>query len=83
MLKHGVVLFPEAQLLATWVWLKIKQEGQTAGFRPCFHLPGFRSLGVKSPIQGLGLLGYVIPFILMGIDHWTICSRGLPVSCVS
>ena len=23
-----------------WVWLKIKQEGQTAGFGPCFHLPG-------------------------------------------
>ena len=26
---------------AVWVWLKIKQEGQTAGFGPCFHLPGF------------------------------------------
>ena len=24
----------------TWVWLKIKQEGQNAGFGPCFHLPG-------------------------------------------
>ena len=24
-----------------WVWLKINQEGQTAGFGPCFHLPGF------------------------------------------
>ena len=23
-----------------WVWLKINQEGQTAGFGPCFHLPG-------------------------------------------
>ena len=24
-----------------WVWLKIKRsEGQTAGFGPCFHLPG-------------------------------------------
>ena len=23
-----------------WVWLKMKQEGQTAGFGPCFHLPG-------------------------------------------
>ena len=23
-----------------WVWPKIKQEGQTAGFGPCFHLPG-------------------------------------------
>ena len=23
------------------MWLKIKQEGQTAGFGPCFHLPGF------------------------------------------
>ena len=23
-----------------WVWLKIKQEGQTAGFGPCFHFPG-------------------------------------------
>ena len=22
------------------VWRKIKQEGQTAGFGPCFHLPG-------------------------------------------
>ena len=26
--------------LDTWVWLKIKQEGQTAGVGPCFHLPG-------------------------------------------
>ena len=25
---------------AIWVWLKIKREGQTAGFGPCFHLPG-------------------------------------------
>ena len=24
-----------------WVWLKINQEGQTAGFGSCFHLPGF------------------------------------------
>ena len=25
-----------------WVWLKIKREGQTVGFGPCFHLlPGF------------------------------------------
>ena len=24
-----------------WRWLKIKQEGQTAGLGPCFHLPGF------------------------------------------
>ena len=23
-----------------WVWLKIQQEGQTAGFGPCVHLPG-------------------------------------------
>ena len=28
-------------LKSKWVWLKIKQEGQTAGFGPCFHLPGF------------------------------------------
>ena len=32
---------PNATLkLAIWVWLKINQEGQTAGFGPCFHLPG-------------------------------------------
>ena len=24
-----------------WLWLKIKELGQTAGFGPCFHLPGF------------------------------------------
>ena len=24
-----------------WVWLKIKQEGQTAGLGPCFHLQRF------------------------------------------
>ena len=23
----------------TWMWLKIKKQGQTAGFGPCFHLP--------------------------------------------
>ena len=23
-----------------WVWLKMKELGQTAGFCPCFHLPG-------------------------------------------
>ena len=28
------------KFLRIWVWLKIKQEGQTAGFGPCFHLPG-------------------------------------------
>ena len=26
---------------AIGVWLKIKPEGQTAGFGPCFHLPGW------------------------------------------
>ena len=26
-------------LLLVWLWLKNKQEGQTAGFGPCFHLP--------------------------------------------
>ena len=25
---------------AIWLWLKIKQQGQTAGLGPCFHLPG-------------------------------------------
>ena len=30
----------ESFLLVKWVWLRIKQEGQTAGFSPCFHLPG-------------------------------------------
>ena len=25
---------------AIWAWLKIKDLGQTAGFGPCFHLPG-------------------------------------------
>ena len=24
-----------------WLWLKIEQEGQTAGFGPCLHLPRF------------------------------------------
>ena len=24
-----------------WAWLKMKQEGQTAGVGPCFLLPGF------------------------------------------
>ena len=28
------------ELMGTWVWLKIEQEGQTAGFGPCVHLPG-------------------------------------------
>ena len=27
-----------ALAIQTWVWLKITQEGQTAGFGPCFHL---------------------------------------------
>ena len=30
-----------------WVWLKIKQEGQTAGFGPCFHLPGQPIFGTE------------------------------------
>ena len=33
-LTHGKGSFP------IWVWLKIIREGQTAGFGPCFHLPG-------------------------------------------
>ena len=36
-----VYLFKPNTPRATWAWLKIKQEGQTAGFGPCFHLPGF------------------------------------------
>ena len=41
-----------------WVWLKIKQEGQTAGFGPCFHLPGqaileFRLFGCHSHMHFL------------------------------
>ena len=29
------------QIANTWVWLKIKRsEGQSAGFGPCFHVPG-------------------------------------------
>ena len=27
------------RLFPIWLWLKIKPEGQTAGFGPCFHLP--------------------------------------------
>ena len=38
-----------------WVWLKIKQEGPTAGLGPCFqcfHLPGFHfGTGVLSHSQ--------------------------------
>ena len=33
---------PRPQNQGRWEWLKIKQEGQTAGFGPCFHLPGFQ-----------------------------------------
>ena len=27
-------------MVSKWVWLKIKQQGQTAGFGPRVHLPG-------------------------------------------
>ena len=39
------------QELKRGVWLKIKQEGQTAGFGPCFLLPG-------QPILGTGFLSH-------------------------
>ena len=32
------------RFVTIWVWLKIKDLGQTAGFGPCFHLPGFHHL---------------------------------------
>ena len=35
-----------------WVWLKIKQEGQTAGFGPCFRLPR------QAILELLGLLSH-------------------------
>ena len=35
---HSTSHQPKA--IPRWVWLKIKQEGQTAGFGPCFHFPG-------------------------------------------
>ena len=35
----GALALPSAHF-PIWVWLKIKQEGQTAGFGPRFHLPG-------------------------------------------
>ena len=36
-----------------WVWLKIKQEGQHAGFGPCFHgfYFGYRFFGSSSKVQ--------------------------------
>ena len=44
----------------SWMWLKIKQEGQTAGFGPCFHLPGQAILDFRffqpQPIEGSELL---------------------------
>ena len=33
--------------LLKWLWLKIEQEGQTAGFGPCFHLPGQHILELR------------------------------------
>ena len=34
-------MVPTSVCTRKWVWLNIEQEGQTAGFGPCFHLPGF------------------------------------------
>ena len=47
-----------------WVWLKIKQEGQTAGFGPCFHLPGqpileFRFFEFATAISLVGFRGFL------------------------
>ena len=36
----GVLLVRVNMIAPIWVWLKVKQEGQTAGSGPCFHLPG-------------------------------------------
>ena len=45
-----------------WVWLKSKQEGPTAGFGPCFHLPGFHfGTGFLSHSQMACLV--VIPYL--------------------
>ena len=73
----------------SWVWLKIKQGGQTAGFGPCFHLPGFHfgtgflSHGqlelvvAASFIQGLCLVKFLQP---PSFSLWVVCfcSGGRP-----
>ena len=35
--KSPAANFQDSESLVSWVWLKIKQQGQTAGFGPCFH----------------------------------------------
>ena len=40
---HGANIRPQLHFdlwIPCWVWLKIKQQGQTAGCGPCFHIPG-------------------------------------------
>ena len=55
--QKSVPVLPEFHFWSIWVWLKLKQEGQTAGFDPCFHLPGqaileFRFFGFHSHLWG-------------------------------
>ena len=46
-----------------WVWLKLKQEGQTAAFGPCFHLPGH-------PILVFRFFDFSPCFHLPGVPFW-------------
>ena len=47
---------PAPRLTITWVWLKI-QEGQTAGFGPYVHLPGFH-FGTGFLSSHMGYVGH-------------------------
>ena len=52
-------------VFASWAWLKIKQEGQTVGYGPCFTSPGnpfwFRFFFLTQPVgvpgPGFGVTG--------------------------
>ena len=49
-IKPGAT-FMRSSMKIHWVWLEMKQEGQTAGFGPWFHLPGFWYPGAKAEVS--------------------------------
>ena len=55
---------PTRLVFILWVWLKIKQEGQTAGFGPCFFT------SQTKPCWNSGFLNSPQPYFS---DSWVIC----------
>ena len=63
---------------ATWVWVKIRPAG-TAGFTPCFHLPGQASLGLPDFLPTAISAGLGLACCAISGAFWALCQQSCRV----